>query len=114
MPRTLTLLKSEGAGKAGCPLAPVGPRAKNSRKGAKSTGCGGEHSGLPCAMVLRLIRALLGEPMLDCHHRLREAFRLRSDLTPASGRRDHTISPSASAPLVSQHIRSHRIPAPRL
>ena len=43
---------------------------KNSRKSAKSTGCGEEHSGLPCAMVLRLIRALLGEPMLDCHHRL--------------------------------------------
>jgi hypothetical protein len=33
-------------------------------------------------------------------------------LTPASGRRDHTISPSASAPLVSQHIRGPPHPRP--
>jgi hypothetical protein len=32
------------------------------------------------------------------------------NLTPASGRQDHTISPSAIAPLVSQRIRVHRIP----
>jgi hypothetical protein len=31
-------------------------------------------------------------------------------LTPASGRQDHTISPSASATLVSRSFRVHRIP----
>jgi hypothetical protein len=32
------------------------------------------------------------------------------DLTPASGRQNHTPSPSASAALVSRSIRVHRIP----
>src|SRR6185437_7256292 len=41
-----------------------GPRAKNICAGAKTTGTGGNHTGLPCAMVLRLIGALPGEPAL--------------------------------------------------
>ena len=32
------------------------------------------------------------------------------DLMPASGRQDHTTSPSASAPFVNAHLRVHRIP----
>jgi hypothetical protein len=32
----------------------------------------------------------------------------------ALGRQDHTISPSASVPLVNRHIRVHRIPASRV
>jgi len=78
-------LNSEGAGKTGCPPAPVGPRAKKSRESAKSTGVGGEHSGLPCAMVLRLIRALLGEPMLVCHRRLAQAFGAHAKLDASVG-----------------------------
>jgi len=35
-----------------------------------------------------------------------------ANLTPASGRQDHTTSPSASAPLVSRRYRVHRIPCP--
>ena len=35
---------------------------------------------------------------------------LIADLTPASGRQDHTTSPSASAPFVCSAIRVHRIP----
>jgi hypothetical protein len=35
---------------------------------------------------------------------------LLTNLTPASGRQDHTISPSASAALVSRSLRVHRIP----
>ena len=34
----------------------------------------------------------------------------RDNLAPASARQDHTTSPSASVPLVSQHLRVHRIP----
>jgi hypothetical protein len=49
-------------------------------------------TGLPCAMVLRLIRDLPGDQAL-----LSPSSADRSaDLTPALGRQDHTISPSAS------------------
>jgi hypothetical protein len=40
----------------------------------------------------------------------RRPLETAQNLTPASGRQDHTISPSAFAPLVSQRIRVHRIP----
>jgi hypothetical protein len=33
-----------------------------------------------------------------------------TDLTPASGRQNHTLSPYASAALVSRSFRVHRIP----
>jgi hypothetical protein len=33
-----------------------------------------------------------------------------ANLTPATGRQDHTISLSASMPLVDRHHRGHRIP----
>jgi hypothetical protein len=36
-----------------------------------------------------------------------------ANLTPASGRQDHTTSPYASVPLVSRHSRVHRIPLQR-
>jgi hypothetical protein len=35
-------------------------------------------------------------------------------LTPASGRRDHTVLPYANVLLVSQHISVHRIPRPNV
>jgi len=35
-----------------------------------------------------------------------------ADLTPASGRQDHTTSPSTSAPFVKGAARVHRIPPP--
>src|SRR5215813_437120 len=58
--------------------------------------------GLPCAMVLRLIRALPGDQAL-----LSPSPTDRShDLTPAQGRQDHTISPSAS------RCSSHNTPRP--
>ena len=37
---------------------------------------------------------------------------ISQDLTPASGRQDHTSLPSASARLVKPHQRVHRIPPP--
>jgi hypothetical protein len=67
------------------------------------------NTGTPCAMVLRLIRALLGVPGLLAT--VAPAKRLAMRLTSASGGRDHTISlvrlgrPSS---LASQHV--HRIP----
>src|ERR1700709_2729470 len=58
-----------------------------------------EASGLPCAMALRLIRVRPGD-RLSCHHHLQK-LSPSHDLTPASGRQAHTISPYALAALVS-------------
>ena len=44
---------------------------------------------------------------LVCHYRLRIEF---ANLTPASGRQDHTTSPSVSGALVRSAIHVHRIP----
>ena len=52
------LQRTEGAGKAGCPPHPWSACNKNAR--GRTTGTGGS-SGLPCAMVLRLIRDLPGD-----------------------------------------------------
>jgi hypothetical protein len=51
-----------------------------------------ETTGTPCAMVLRLIRGLLGAP----GSLATVASRSSRGLIPASGNRDRTISPSAS------------------
>src|SRR6266404_605495 len=47
---------------------------------------------------------------LVCHHRKRKIS--SANLTPASGRQDHTTSPSALVRLVQRAIRVHRIPLP--
>ena len=46
---------------------------------------------------------------LSCHRHPREVL-LPANLTPASGRQDHTASPSAQVTLVSRNSRVHRIP----
>jgi hypothetical protein len=45
---------------------------------------------------------------LSCHRRSRG--KIPANLTPASGRQDHTTSPSALVPFVSSTICVHRIP----
>ena len=60
----------------------------------------GEHTGLPHAMALRLIRDRPGD-RLSCHHP-RARLLPRHELTPAPGRRTQTISPCANATLVSR------------
>jgi hypothetical protein len=74
-------------------------------------------SGLPCAMVLRLIRALPGD-RLSCPRRQRDARkRIIASLTPAPRRQDHTTSPYT--PCRSSYVRTHtaarrvhRVPLP--
>jgi hypothetical protein len=89
--------KTEGAGKAGCPLHPQ-PRAQSVEstrvRHHRFTGT----PGLPCAMVLTVSFALSPVTGLCCHRRLADTS---ANLTPASGRQDHTTSPSASVPFVS-------------
>src|ERR1700730_6375011 len=65
-----------------------------------------ESPGTPRAMVYGLFRALPGDrALLPPSPAL-----LSANLTPASGRQDHTSSPSASSALRQERIRVHRIP----
>jgi len=86
-----------------------GPRATKKARG-RTTGTGGS-SGLPCAMVLRLIRDLPGEPGLFATVAARKL--ISRNLAPASGRQDHTISPSAATSLVLSTLPRPSHPAPR-
>src|SRR6516165_399123 len=84
------------------------PAAK--KQAAVTTGSA-RSTGIPCAVVLRLIRGLPGEPGFLATVTARIAPR---DLAPASGRQDHTISPSAERCSSMQRIRVHRSPASRV
>ena len=64
--------------------------------------------GIPRAMVLTVSFVLSPVTGLSCHRRPRGAC--FPDLTPASGRQDHTTSPSAVIAFVESAARVHRIP----
>ena len=67
------------------------------------------HPGLPCAVVSTgLYRALPSDRAFLPPSPLRNS--LLKNLTPASGRQDHTVLPSAGVTLVSRNFRVHRIP----
>ncbi len=83
-----------------------GSRATKS-SGGRTTGVTGD-SGFPCAMVLRLIRALPGETGLSCHRPRKTQSRLARGHRPL-GRQACTTSPSASCALVSRALSVHRI-----
>jgi hypothetical protein len=82
--------RKRAQGRPGAGLHPWSACNKKAR--GRTTGTAGA-TGLPCAMVLRLIRALPGDqallsPLLRNH--------LLRSVAPALGRQDHTTSPSAS------------------
>src|ERR1700750_931486 len=86
--KQFTLEFLEGAGSAGCGLHPWSACRKKAR--GRTTGSAGA-AGIPCTMVLRLIRALPGDQAL-----LPPLPRIISrNVAPALGRQDHTTSPSA-------------------
>jgi hypothetical protein len=64
-----------------------------------------KHTGLPRAMALRLIRDRPGDPAF-CDTIVSSKLSPLANLTPASGRRTQTISPYASAALVSRCLAS--------
>src|SRR5579859_1484229 len=70
----------------GAPDAPVAPAARMQKKTPQVR----RNTGTPCAMVLRLIRALPGVPGLLASVAPRD--RLPRNLIPAPGDQDHTIS----------------------
>jgi len=63
--------------------------------------------GIPCAMVYDLLRALPGDRAFLPPSLTRK---IPANLTPASGRQDHTTSPSATCAARLQRCRVHRIP----
>src|SRR5205085_8258675 len=99
--------KTKGAGKAGCSPHPQ-PRTQTKKRTSVVTTGSPKQSDLPCAMVYGLFRALPGDRAF-----LPPSLADRSaNLTPASGRRDHTALPSATASFVLRHQSVHRIPHP--
>src|SRR6266446_4392875 len=82
------------------------PRVQNKKHTSIVTTVTPERPGIPRAMVLRLTsRSPRRSGLLSP-----SSARLLADLTPASGRQNHTTSPSASAPFVTRAARVHRIP----
>jgi hypothetical protein len=102
---------SEVRGRRECRVK-ASPMARQQQKKA-----GGSHhrisrqSGIPCAMVLRLIRDLPGARAFLPPSPARSSL---ASLASASGGQDHATSPSAFAALVRRSIRVHRIPASRV
>jgi hypothetical protein len=85
----------------GRPGASAHPRPACRKSSTRQNHRCGRSSGLPCAMVLQLIRALLGD------HRLVATVVSGTEpasLAPASERQDHTTSSSAAMPLVSSTL----------
>ena len=102
---------SEGAGNAGRPMRPVAACAEVVVESTRVSQVTPESPGIPRAMVYGLLRALPGDRALLPPSPLRSL--LLKNLTPASGRQDHTSSPSASGALVlKRHLRPPH-PAPR-
>jgi hypothetical protein len=96
----------EGAGNAGCSPHPQ-PRVEN-----RNTRVSHHRFAEAFRHSLRngfngLLRALSGDRALLSPS---PAKTVSADLAPASGRQDHTTSPSAPASLVWQHQSVHRIP----
>src|SRR5258708_24516639 len=100
----------EGAGKAGCALHPRSRVQKCTKKTHTSIQVQRRQSGFPCAVVYGLLRALPGDRAFLPPSSLRNLF--LKNLTPASGRQDHTASPSATTAFVIRRLRVHRIPPP--
>ena len=103
--------KSEGAGNAGRPMRPQAACAEIVAVSTRVVRSHRHHPAFP-AQWFTAYNALSPATGLSCHCHLRKLFAFAS-LTPASGRQDHTTSPSASTPLVARCIRVHRIPFQR-
>src|SRR3979411_1627017 len=90
--------KKGGAGNAGRPMRPIAACAMSVVERTRVSQVTPESPGTPRAMVYGLYRALPGDRAFLPPSPLRSL--LLKNLTPASGRQDHTPSPSASAPFV--------------
>jgi len=97
-------IKTEGAGNAGRSMRPQ-PRVQCRKHTSVVTTVTPESPGIPRAMVLTVSFVLSSVTGLVCHRHQRikvlsapgRARKTSANLTPASGRRDHTTSPSAAS-----------------
>jgi hypothetical protein len=94
----------KGAGKAGCPLHPQS--VCNGSKHTVVTTGSPEHPAFPAQRLYGLFRALPGDRAFLPPSLPRSL--LLENLTPASGRQDHTTSPSATS--ASSGAPSHLTP----
>ena len=102
-------LKNRGRREDRVRAAPAVSRARCTRqKRTRAYRFSGSIPAFPAQWLYGLLRALPGE-RLSCHRRPLRSL-LLTNLTPASGRQDHTTSPYAQATLVSRCSRVHRIP----
>src|ERR1700736_6513027 len=102
------LNEQEGAGKAGWALHPRSRVQKGTKKRTRAYRFSGGNPAFP-ARWFTAYSALSPATGLSCHRHPREVL-LPANLTPASGRQDHTASPSARVTLFSRNFRVHRIP----
>ena len=101
-----TPLQIEGAGKTGCWLHPWVPC--NKKHGSRTTGS----TGATRPSLRDGFTAYTWSPRCPGFLATVACQPSSASLIPASGDRDYTISPSASAALVSRHPCVHRIPPP--
>src|SRR5947209_5228161 len=93
----LSPFETEGAGNAGRPMRPK-PRVQMVSEAHERSHHGhtGNHPAFPAQWFYGFLRALPGDQACLTP----SPALLLADLTPASGRQNHTTSPSASAPFV--------------
>jgi hypothetical protein len=99
-------LDYRGRGERRVPLHPQ-PRVRNKKAHELVTTGTQGRPAFPHAMVLTAYSVLSPVTGLSCHRRFADH---PQNLTPASGRQDHTALPYALASLVLRRRRVHRIP----
>src|SRR5882757_9286463 len=110
--------ENRGRGERRVPAAPAASRALGGGRKHTSKRVHRNHPAFPHAMVLTVSFVLSPVTGLVCHRHQRikvlskpgRADSTSANLTPASGRQDHTTSPYASAPFVSSPFDCSRIP----
>src|SRR6266576_4899658 len=110
-------LRTEGVGNAGCPLHPQSRVRFALVELHTSKRVHRNHPAFPHAMVLTVSFVLSSVTGLFCHRRQRicgssapgRADLPSANLTPASGRQDHTTSPYAATSFVSPPFDCSRI-----
>jgi hypothetical protein len=117
----LSLAPNEGVGNAGCPLHPRPRVHVVVVEGTRVTTSTPESPGIPARNGFTTYFALSPVTGLFCHRRPRtnvlpkpgRADITSANLTPASGRQDHTTSPYATLSLVRTPPTAHGKPALR-
>ena len=107
-PARSALFRKEGAGNAGRPMRPIAACAEIVRCAHALVRSHRNHPAFPAQWFYGLFRALPGDRAFLPPSPLRSLH--LTNLTPASGRQDHTTSPSASR--IARQARPQRPPHP--